>query len=78
MSKALAILVLTAWGALASQDVTKAEAKQAKADFAAQQSSQRANQRAQKRFAKNQRKAVKRFNKSSKVKVKSNKSRSSR
>ena len=69
MRKAIAIFVLAACGALASQDVTKAEAKQAKADFAAQQSSQRANQRAQKRFAKDQRKAVKRSNKKTKIRT---------
>ncbi len=69
MRNALVILMLVACAAVASQDVTKAEAKQAKADFAAQQSSQKANQRATKRFAKNQRKAMKRLSKKQKIRT---------
>lgn len=78
MRNAIAILVLMACAAFASQDVTKAEARQAKADFAAQQSSQKANQRATKRVAKDQRKAMKRLSKGGRVKVKSSKTRARR
>ena len=78
MRKAIIILVLGASSALGSQEVTKAEAKQAKADFAAQQTSQRANKRAEKRFAKNQRKAMKQLKKGGKVKVQKTRTRTTR